>query len=368
MPVPRVAIFLPSLRGGGAERVSVSLANQFLARGYEVDLLVSQGGGAYDAHVDTRVRVIDFNQPRVARSFMSLVRYLRKERPATLLSVMTHCNAIALTAKIFAMSPTDVVVSEHNSTQIRKPRAISSFVKRHLYRHAHSVVAVSSGIRDELIAESKLPADHVVTIYNPLDVQSIVRLSLDPISHPWVTDGVPFVVGVGSLTLQKDFATLIRAVHLVCAERPLRLAILGEGPLLADLKRLVTELNLEENVAFLGFQSNPFAWMKSSTIFALSSRWEGLPGVLLEALVCCAQIVSTDCPTGPNEILESGRWGKLVPVGDPEAMARALISAMDDTPPIDSRSRADEFGLSVSVDRYEQLFKAGPRSLRESPL
>lgn len=358
-----IAIFLPSLRGGGAERVSVSLANELAARGHRVDLVIASEGGAYRSHVASSVNVVEFAVPRVSRALGPLVQYMRASRPAVLLAVMTHCNAIAVIAKWLAFSRTRVIVSEHNSTAVNTPTLPSRLVRRYLYLGAHAVVAVSKGIRGELLAESRVLSRRVVTIYNPLDTVQIQRLSLEPLEHPWVGSNVPFAVAVGSLTPQKDFATLLRALSGVNRSRDLRLVILGEGPLLGTLQTEAAELGIASKVEFLGFQPNPFAWMKHSDVFVLSSRWEGLPGVLLEALACGVKIVSTDCETGPREILESGTWGRLVPPGDADSLASALIASLDDRRPIDVRVRADYFALHRAVDRYEELFRGDPRTL-----
>lgn len=359
----RIAIFLPSLRGGGAERVSVTLANELAARGHDVHLLVAQGGGPYASAVAANVTVIDFGRSRVIRALFPLARYLRRQSPDILLGVMSHCNAVALAAAGLSRSSAKVFVSEHNSTEVRRSSLMIRLIKRIGYRRASAVVAVSNGIRDELILGSRLDAARVVTIYNPLDIRAIESLAGAEFERPWPSDDVPFVVAAGSLQPQKDFATLIRAVAIVNKARPLRLAVLGRGPQLDELKTLARQLGIEEHVHFAGFQSNPYVWMRHASMFVLSSRWEGLPGVLLEALATGTRILSTNCPTGPNEILDGGRWGVLVEPARPAEMAEGIMRVLAAPVQVGQRERALAFRTEVSADRYEQLFRDGPAEM-----
>jgi glycosyltransferase involved in cell wall biosynthesis len=199
-----------------------------------------------------------------------------------------------------------------------------------------------------------VPADLVTTIYNPVVTDELLEKAREPLDHPWfVEDAPPVILGVGRLEPQKDFETLIRAFHRVQSEREPRLVILGKGSERAKLERLVQSLGMDNSVQMPGFVDNPFQYMARADVFALSSRFEGLPGVLIQAMATGCPVVSTDCPSGPREILEDGRWGALVPVEDEEALAVAILGTIDSPHCLDElRERAQAFSASQAVDQY----------------
>ncbi|SHE67950.1 Glycosyltransferase involved in cell wall bisynthesis [Desulfofundulus australicus DSM 11792] len=327
----RLALFLPSLRGGGAERVMVNLARGFAERGLDVDLVLAKAEGPYLSEVPAGVRVVDLGASRVLLALPGLVRYLRQEKPAAMLSTLNHANIIALWAKRLAGVPTRVVVREANTVSLCSANASSlrgrlmPFLMRRFYPWADAVVAVSKGVTEDLIRTVGLPAEKVRVIYNPVVTEELFKKAEEPVDHPWFAPGEPPVIlGVGRLTEQKDFATLIRAFALVRKERRARLVILGEGEKRPELEALVQELGQMQHVDMPGFVGNPFKYMRRAAVFVLSSRWEGLPNVLIQALALGTPVVSTDCPSGPYEILAGGRYGKLVPVGEHEELAEAI--------------------------------------------
>jgi glycosyltransferase involved in cell wall biosynthesis len=225
-----------------------------------------------------------------------------------------------------------------------------------LYPFADQVVAISRGVQDDLHKWIGLPPGKVRTIYNPVVTTGLSGLASAPIPHPWLAQGEPPVVlGVGRLTEQKDFASLIRAFATVRKTRRCRLVILGEGELRAELEALVNELRLDDDVLMPGFQNNPFAWMGRAAVFVFSSVFEGLGGALIQAMACGTPVVSTDCPSGPAEILEDGKWGSLVPVGDVQALARAITDTLDADSHPDVRLRAAFFSDQRSVDDYLEV-------------
>jgi glycosyltransferase involved in cell wall biosynthesis len=354
-----IAIYLPSLRGGGAERIMVTLANAFAERGFKTDLVLAKAEGPYLNDVSERVRVVDLGASRVATSLPALVRYLRRERPDAMLSALNHANVIALLAKRLAWVKTRLVVSERNSLTSSLVHATSwrsglvGHLMRWTYPWADGVIAVSNGVADDLAATIGLSRDRIDFVYNPINPSAVLQLAEQPFQHPWFAPGEPPVVlGVGRLTAQKDFATLIRAFAQLRAHHHVRLVILGEGELRPDLQSLVAELTLSEDVLIPGFVENPFVWMRQAAVFVLSSAWEGLPGVLLQAMSCGTPIVSTDCPSGPCEILENGRWGRLVPVGDVDALSKAMAATLDEPEHPDVISRAADFNVNQVVDAY----------------
>ncbi|HEY8366975.1 MAG TPA: glycosyltransferase, partial [Bacteroidia bacterium] len=217
-----------------------------------------------------------------------------------------------------------ISVSSKNSLNF-KARILPLLMKL-LYPSADAVIAVSEGVAKDLTQIIGLPAEKVKVIYNPVITPEIFKKAEEPIKHPWFAPGeLPVILGVGRLTKQKDFVTLIRAFDIVRKEYPSRLVILGEGEERPKLEALVKELGLEQYVYMPGFEENPFKYMKHAAVFVLSSRWEGLPNVLIQALALGTPVVSTDCPSGPREILSAGKYGTLVPVGDYDALAKAII-------------------------------------------
>jgi glycosyltransferase involved in cell wall biosynthesis len=228
---------------------------------------------------------------------------------------------------------------------------------------------VSRGAADDLARTSGLPRDRVEVVYNPVITPTMLALARQAPDHPWFAPGQPpVIVGAGRLTRQKDFFTLLRAFAEVRRRRPARLIILGEGEDRSALQALADDLGVADEVALPGFQENALAYMAGSAVFALSSAWEGLPTVLIEALAAGARVVSTDCPSGPREILQDGRLGALVPVGDAVALAAAILEALGrpaGAVPVDALT---PFTRDASVDHYLRVIEnAAPSRPRHPP-
>ena len=360
-----LAIFLPTLNGGGAERVMVTLANAFAARGFRVDLVLATATGPYLKDVAPAVRVVDLQAGRVIKALVPLARYLRCERPTAMLSAMGHANVVALLARKLARVPVRMVVSERGL--ISGEHAIAKGAVPHLnyrlirllYPGADGICTVSQAASEDLAAFARLPLQRVQTIYNPFDLPHIAQLAAEPLVHPWFEPGQPPVVlAIGRMNEAKDFPILIRAFAQLRQHQAARLVILGEGELRPEIESLLLQLNLGVDAVQLpGFVPNPYAWLARCSLFVLSSRREGLPGALIEAMVCGAPVVSTNCLSGPDEILEGGRWGRLVPEGDVDALARAMAATLD-MPPADRpdvRLRAADFEQDRAVDAYLRL-------------
>jgi glycosyltransferase involved in cell wall biosynthesis len=357
-----IAIYLPSLHGGGAERAMVTLANGFADRGLKVDLVLACAEGPYLAEVSPVVRVVDLQSSRVLASLPGLVRYLRRERPRTMLSALSHANVVAIMARMLSRITVRLVISERSnlSRSSSKPQNWRAWIMlplmRMSYRKAGGVVAVSRGVADDLAKTINLPRDRISVIYNPVVTSELIEKSRAPLEHPWLSKGnPPVILGVGRLTRAKDFTTLIHAFARVRAVHDCRLVILGEGELRQELEALVQTLGVQDSVQLPGFAENPFAWMSRVRLFVLSSRWEGLPNVLIQAMACGAAVVSTDCPSGPNEILEGGKWGKLVPVGDIEALTKAILENLQVPNRVNSAKRAIFFNVENAVNGYLNL-------------
>jgi glycosyltransferase involved in cell wall biosynthesis len=305
--------------------------------------------------------VVDLGAKRVLYSLPGLVRYLRRERPSAMLSALDHANVVALWAKKLAGVPTRVVLSVHNPPSLDTANAQTFRAKlmplwgQIFYPWAHTVVAVSQGVAKDLVQLTGLPMDKVKVIYNPAVTPELLAKAEEALDHPWFQPGEPPVIlGAGRLTAQKDFPTLIRAFALVQRKLPSRLMILSEGEERPRLEALVQELGLEADVALPGFVDNPYKYMKHAGVFVLSSRYEGFGLVLVEAMACGTPVVATDCPSGPSEILQRGRWGMLVPVGDIQEMAMAILEVFQGNK-IDAHQRSLAFSIDRIVRQYAEI-------------
>lgn len=361
----RVAVFVGTLRGGGAERSAVALANELSARGHSVDLVLVRAEGTYldQGMVSSTVRVVDLDCRRTRHALVPWVRYLRSTRPHSVLSLLTDVNLIAVLGVLLARCGARVVISERAFPSVAEGRfgALQRRLRRWaitgLYRLADGVVCVSRAAAEDLVRFAALPAERVQVIFTPVDTAAVQRRAAAPLEHPWFRSGAPPVLlAVGRLEPQKNFALLLRAFARTREVLDARLVILGEGSERTKLEALVAELGLAEHVSMPGFVDNPYAYMGRAAALALSSDLEGLPNVLLEALACGCPVVSTRCPSGPNEILDEGRYGALVPVGDASALAGALLCALRADSPEDRAhrvERAQEFSPSLAFQRYE---------------
>ncbi|ADE13879.1 glycosyl transferase group 1 [Nitrosococcus halophilus Nc 4] len=360
----RLALFLPSLHGGGAERVMLTLAEGFAERGLLVDLVLASAEGPYLNRVPEAVHVVNLGVSRVIKSLPGLVRYLRREQPQALLSALDHANLIALVAKRLAASKASCVVSVHSTlsveqrhTKVWRARFIPWLITR-WYPGAKKVVTVSQGVAEDLIQTTGLAPEKIQVIYNPVVIPDLLAQAQAPIPHPWLgADQPPVILGIGRLTAQKDFPTLIRAFARVREQRLARLIILGEGEERPKLEALIRTLNLQQDVALPGFVHNPYAYMGRAAVFVLSSAWEGFGNVLVEAMAVGTPVVATDCPSGPAEILHDRTYGPLVGVGDDLHMAKAMMDILEGRGPTASvlRGRAADFSLEAAITAYLEV-------------
>lgn len=343
----------------------VELAGAFAKRGLDVDLVLPSIEGPYLASVSSSVRIINLEASRVLFSLPRLIKYFRSERPNFILSAMDHSNVVALLGRRLSGISATSIASVHSN--LSHSLANASSHKHRLTRHwikpfypwADVIVAVSQGVADDLIQLTGLPASKVKVIYNPVVTPELFLKAAEPLDHPWFgSDQVPVVLGVGRLTAAKDFSTLIRAFAIARAKMPARLIILGEGEERSALEAIVDSLNIRGDVSMPGFMPNPFSYMRSSAVFVLSSRWEGFSNVLAEAMACGTRVVSTNCPSGPSEILEGGRWGLLVPVGDVHGLAESILTCLRSKKPEGMvESATFRFHIDRIVDQYLNLLR-----------
>jgi glycosyltransferase involved in cell wall biosynthesis len=359
---PRVAFFIGSFGGGGIERITARLAHNFVKLGVEIDLILNRADPTHLWQMPAETRVIDLNTPNLYLSLPGLVRYLKQERPMALLAADHYLNEIALLAKWIAGVPLRLVVAEHNQLSKTARNAtklkgrLAPFFARLLYPWADGIIAVSEGVAKDLAVTASLPLASIETIYNPVINPQMLEKAREPLVHPWFNSGeVPVILGVGKLEQQKDFPNLIRAFAQVRQATPAHLVILGWGPDRPQLEALVQTLGVQDDVALLGYVENPYAYMARSTVFVLSSAWEGLPTVLIEAMALGIPVVSTDCESGPSEILADGKYGYLTPVGDSDALAVAILQVLSGRVQSIDSHWLDQFDVEMATQKYLKI-------------
>jgi glycosyltransferase involved in cell wall biosynthesis len=362
-----VAIYLHDLAGGGVERQSLIIAEEFRRHGADVTLVLHRLRGQLLDQVPPGLRIVDLKSSRTLMDIPGLVRFLRAEKPDILLSNVDLNNVAALLAKAISFSDTKVVICQHNSMSNHFDDD-ETWLYRHLplaYRMLSPLisraVAVSEGVAAELASVARLPVDLVQTINNPV-VGPDFQARCDGVAdHPWFERPQgPVFVTAGRLVSQKDHETMIRALAIHRRQGRGRLIILGIGPRRDALTDLVARLNLNHAVDFVGFRSNVLPYFLKADAFVLSSRCEGFGNVLVEAMACGTPVISTRCVHGPAEILDNGRYGVLVEPQNPAALAEAMDNAatLRERFPADIlRQRAGEFSYAACASRYMALFK-----------
>jgi len=354
-----IGIYLTSMALGGAQRIAHNLCRGLVDNGHTVDLVLVDADGELLDTLPEEVTIVDLNASRVATSALPLSRYLRRQQPDVLYAMMTECNVIATIAHKLAGVDTRLVVSEHNtptaSASTTKDQLVLQLAAR-MYPFADHVVTVSEGVRDDLLELVDLPPESVSVIYNPIDVVDIRKQAREQVDHEWFhDDALDIVLSAGRHAPQKGFDTLLRAFARLDDERT-RLVLLGRGPETDSIRRLAEELGITDRVYFPGFVDNPFKYMANADVFVLSSWYEGFGNVLIEAMATGCPVVSTDCPSGPSEILQAGTYGPLVPVKDPEQMADAIGHVLADPPSrTNLEDRANEFSVERITKQYEDL-------------
>jgi glycosyltransferase involved in cell wall biosynthesis len=360
---PLIAMFAPNLEGGGAERVLVNLTHGFCERGFPVDVVLSSATGAFLTELPRAVRVVDLGTRRMAFSVLALSKYLRQQRPRSVISFLDHANVVAICAGFIAGNQSKIIVSVHGMwplTEDRpqygwRTRVVTRFA-RHAYKRADAVVAVSNGVADSLAISIGIERGRISVVYNPVITPTFLHRSSEPGVHPWLNaDEPPVIVGMGSLYPVKDFPTLLRAFAKARAQLPCRLMIMGEGVRRKELECLAEKLGVEQDVLLPGFIANPYPNLKRARVFVLSSIREGLGNVLIEALALGVPCIATCCKGGPSEILADGKYGLLIPVGDVDAMAAAIVSTLQHPRAVIPETAWQLFTLASATDAYERI-------------
>ncbi len=361
---PRIAFYIGALSTGGVGKITLHLTRELVKRGIRVDLLLGKATGPLLEGVAPGVRVIDLGTTHAFFSVPRLVRYLRRRRPAIVASDRPRLAIAVLRARRLSFSSTRMFTSVHIPLSLKlkrlkekKRRSERAAIQR-FYPLNDGIIAVSRGVAEDMVEHLGLPSEKIHVVYNPVVTPRIDAMAREAVDHPWFSSGgPPIILGAGRFMAQKDFPTLIRAFAEVRRMRPCRLMILGRGKERGPMESLARELGVHQETALPGFVANPYKYMARADLFVLSSAWEGFGLVLAEAMAVGLPAVSTDCPHGPREILENGRHGPLTPVGDVEALARAMARTLDHPPdPASLRSAAGRFTVEACADGYLKAF------------
>ena len=357
---PHLAVLVASLYDGGVGKMRVRLMNEIARRGYTVDLVTARTDSPYMKQVSPAIRVVSIGTTHAVTGVPALARYLWRARPLVMLSQRTRVNVLALRAGAIARTGTEMfltvnvnLTSKLNAVGGRKREKGFAQVRKYFPRN-DGIIAVSHGVAEDVAGLLGWPVERIRVAPNPTVTPAIYEAAKAPLDHPWFAPGAaPVFLGVGRLVREKDFPNLIRAFAKVRAARPCRLVILGEGPERQQLLALAADLGVADDVQLPGFVDNPYAYMARASVFVLSSTREGLPNALNEALAIGTPLVSTDCPNGPYEILEAGRHGPLVPVGDSNALAAAMLATLDHPPDRAARQAAAQ---RYTVERSASVY------------
>lgn len=366
-PVPPIAVFVSFSGHGGVERMVVSLIRGFVDLGRRVDLLLTRTEGPHFARLPPQVNPVHLGARHTFTAVPALARYLRRHRPLALLAAKDRAGRAAVLARRLAGTDTRIVMrlGTHVSTAMAEKTALARRLRfgaiRRSYPRVDRIVAVSAGVAEDTAHIAGIARESIRVIRNPVITPELPGLAAAPCDHPWFQpEQPPVIVGAGRLERQKDFPTLLRAFAQVRGKRPCRLVILGAGGGRARLAALSAELGIAADLDLPGFQANPYPFLARADLFVLSSRWEGSPNVLTEAMALGTPVVATDCPSGPHELLDGGRYGPLVPVGDIPALGQAMAETLDQPlPPEILKTAVADYTQATSAARYLELLEAG---------
>lgn len=328
----RLSILAPLKEWGGIERTMLVLCHEFVAQGVEVEFILTRGGQVpYPDEFPEQVRIVDLRSKHKLDAIPRLIMHLRRSRPTALLTAKDHAAKVAVLARFFGRLNVRVVVKVTTTLSEALRRSGKRKFTKRLYPWASGIIAISHGVKDDMVHGLGIPSELISVVYNPIVTPDLAERARNATGHSWLDeDGIPVVLSAGRLTQGKGFSCLMRAFAGLHRERACRLVILGEGQERSTLEQLAENLGIADDVLLPGYQRDPIPWMARASVFALASRYEGLGNVLVEAMAVGTPVVSTDCPSGPAEILENGRYGPLVPVDNVQSLTAALGDTLDD--------------------------------------
>jgi len=368
-----ISLFLPNLRGGGAERVCLDLADALAELGHQVEFVLMRAEGEFLPQAEARHSIVDLNVKRVRDAIRPLARHLRRRRPAGLIAAMWPLTVVAPLAARLSGCRTSVLVVEHNAlSQQYLSRGLTHRLALRLslalgFRMATARAAVSRGVADDAARLAVVAADRVRTLHNPIRPRPTPdSAALDRAETFWRSPPGKRIITVGSMKEQKNHLMLLQAFHLL-GEPAANLLLLGKGALEPKLRERAAQLGIADRVIFAGFHPDPTPFYRTADLFVLSSNYEGFGNVIVEALTCRLPVVSTNCPSGPAEILENGHYGWLTPVGDAETLVVAMREALNATVDREAlKHRGADFSPERIAKQYlELLFPNSRDTARE---
>ena len=361
----KISIVLPSLVGGGAERLAIYLAKDWLQYGFNVEIVLLEKKGELLPLIGPEIRVINLKAKRIRNSIKSLSRYLTSSKPDIIWVGMWPLTSSSIISWLFAKRQGKIFLIDHNhfSQSVVNELNISPIILKICikltYPLANGIMAVSNGVKNDISKLGGLNKSKIRVIYNPAatGIPSKMKISEKSREDLWGHSFKKHILSVGSLTPQKNYHLLIKAFSKISKKFNAKLVILGEGKLRKSLEDLIVSLGIEDSVNLAGFTKDPYPWYLTADVYVLSSDWEGLPTVLIEALECGLPIVSTDCPSGPKEILEEGRFGKLVPTNDMNRLIHAIELSLTEEHDKDLlKLRASDFSIKNISKQYLEYF------------
>lgn len=364
-PNMRIAFFLPSLAGGGGQKVTLDIIRGLLDEGFHVELVLSRAEGPLLNRVPERCSIIDLDSSRTATSFYKLIRYLREESPDFIISGLNHANILAIISASLARVPTKVIITIHGvitrkneKKSLFKSRLLLSLMKLTFFK-ASAIIAVSKGVAKDLCRNLNLDKDKVFVIYNPVVDDKLIIKAQEGVEMLWFKEKEsPVILSAGRLTDVKDYSTLIRAFAKVRESVNCRLVILGEGEEREQLQNLASGLGVQKHLWMPGFVDNPYKYMRKSDLFVLSSKREGLPTVLIEAMACGTPIIASKSPGGTTEVLENGKYGHLFEVGDVDGLAKLICIMLDGSASMKNMQEwSQKFSIENAIVEYKKLLE-----------
>lgn len=364
----KVVFFQPNFRAAGVEKVNILLANEMLKVGVDVEFLVFKKEGEFLEQLNSDAEITELNVSRALHSFFCLFLFFLRSK-VVFISSYNNLSVLAIIANMLTFNRSRVYACEHNTLSIInkakgtwKDKVIARILQ-YCYPFATGVIAVSEGVADDLSDYAKIKRSMIKVLHNPVVNSELTEKSKLEVKHRWLLQkDTPVFVASGRLEVQKNFALLINAFNKIMTEQDAKLLILGEGSLRDELQTQINTLGLQEKCELVGFVDNPYKYMKHADAFVLSSDFEGFGNVIVEAMAVNTPVVSTNCPSGPSEILEDGKWGTLVPVGDVDALANAMLDVINNPPSVDLTARANHFTTEKAAANYLDYFAGKNKS------
>jgi len=368
----KIIFVLPSLAGGGAEKKAIILLNYFYKCEYSLSLVLFKKEGVRFEEIPEGIEIIDFKKKHPSGVFKLIIKLgllFKKERPDKVISFIEYSNVITLIAKVLFHIRCEIIISEESLPQFYLENArfkhIRKFLMPYFYNIADIIVCGTDYLKDYISHLRRVDKDKVIRIYNPINIENIQKLSKEKVDHPFLEkrrQGFNLIIAVGRISYEKRYDVLLEAFAKIIKEVNAGLLILGDGDLLPQLLELKDKLQIGENVDFIGYVSNPYAWMANSDLFIMTSQWEGFGNVIIEAMAVGTPVVSSDCPFGPKEIISDGINGLLAPIGDIEKISRIVIQLLTNdslkkTLREEGKKRAEFFDINLIGNEYKRIFE-----------